>query len=65
MQQEFWPDWADFLSRWKLNPLICELADSAGPVMPVSSQILMLSALLCGVRHSPRQLSAYLQEAAC
>ena len=60
MQQDFWPEWADFLSRWKLKPLVCVLAGSAGPIMPVNFQILTWRAPYFGGGKNRRKISVAL-----
>ena len=60
MQQEFWPDWADFLMRWKLNPLVCEHADRTGSFMTFISRFPVLVAPIFGVRQSRLAFSTML-----
>lgn len=44
MQRVFWPDWANFLSRWKIKPLAFALAGQAGPLRPLAAQVMALGA---------------------
>jgi hypothetical protein len=59
MQQEFWPNWADFLTRWNLKPLVCDLANGNGTITPLIAQFLSLGAPVFG-GGSRREFSAVL-----